>query len=372
MSNPSDMAARWLSADGPAALVRHDWLMPVMGWQSPIKPPTFAGTRRGEESRYAIDEYEDAGRTVRCAVVDTVGSQANRSEPAFKSEELKTLVPQITIAAGNHVVNLLDLGHRAADAIARYSGLRHDLQHAFDELLRSGDARPLATIAPTSLIFGAWDSRGNGVKLQRIVKSSIRAWDVIPLNTATQFNPLVPLGELGITDDSADELNAASELGLRHAPARKLDGVLVRGEIRRDAMLSLAGLRNIGPFGPEGDALRAYLLGLAMVVLAAPEAHDLREGCLLVRDQQRPSVTEVVSHDGSREKTDLSVAAAREYAAIAASAFGVGPDRDVRFDQDAGRAAITERTGGDQTVPRKRGRPRKQQAEDSTEQAEQE
>ena len=37
---------------------------------------------------------------------------------------------------------------------------------------------PLATLAPTSIVFGVWDSRSTYVKLQRIVKAYVRATDV--------------------------------------------------------------------------------------------------------------------------------------------------------------------------------------------------
>ena len=44
-------------------------------------------------------------------------------EPIFKREPYNSLVPQVIIEAGERRVNLLDAGHRAADAIVRFSGL---------------------------------------------------------------------------------------------------------------------------------------------------------------------------------------------------------------------------------------------------------
>ena len=40
----------------------------------------------------------------------------------------------------------------------------------------------LAKIAPTSLVFGAWDSRDTQAKLPRLIASTIRAYDVVKLS----------------------------------------------------------------------------------------------------------------------------------------------------------------------------------------------
>lgn len=74
-----------------------------------IYPPTYA------DIGYNIDPLAD-GKKV--ALVDSVGSQANRMEPVFKStatEPTKWLVPQIQIALGTTPeaprLSLLDLAH---------------------------------------------------------------------------------------------------------------------------------------------------------------------------------------------------------------------------------------------------------------------
>ena len=92
-------------------------------------PPTFAAAEGGKAG-YNIDPLGDPtdARAPKIAIVDTVGSQANRMEPLFKKKNgqdnsYSRLVPQIEIKAGNKTVNVLDAGHRAADAIVRYSSL---------------------------------------------------------------------------------------------------------------------------------------------------------------------------------------------------------------------------------------------------------
>src|SRR5690606_20179020 len=110
--------------------------------------------------------------------IDSVGSQANRMEPIFKHSEYSSLIPKVTIKHDGGEIDLLDAGHRAADATVRFSDLWKQLYPAFDAYKQHGNAEPLARIAPTSIVFGIWDSRATQVKLQRIVRSVIRAYRV--------------------------------------------------------------------------------------------------------------------------------------------------------------------------------------------------
>ena len=147
--------------------------MPVEGHDGVLFPATFAAGD-GFPGGYNIDG--DANGANVC-LIDTVGSQANRIEPLFAEEKYKSLVPQIVVEAGEKEVNLLEAGHRAGDAIVRCSELQQTLQDAFKAVLK-GDATPLAKIAPTSLVFGVWDSRDTQAKLPRLIASTIRAFNV--------------------------------------------------------------------------------------------------------------------------------------------------------------------------------------------------
>jgi CRISPR-associated protein Csb1 len=355
MSTWSDVAADLLAVDGPAALVCRQWLTPAEGPDAVIFPPTFAATDGGAgKAGYNIDPigHKDDNNAPRMAILDTVGSQANRMEPLFKKANgvaLSSLVPQIEIKAGDKTVDLLDAGHRAGDAIARYSQLGTELRDAFATYQATGDARRLAKIAPTSLVFGAWDSRDTQAKLPRLVASTIRGYDVVELQRSAQYNPPVDYVGLGLLDDAADKkvLDTASELGFRHAPAAGTHGgVIVRGDIRRDAILSLVALRTIGPKGEDGAALRQYVLGLALVAMTHDRPHDLRQGCLLVGNPDKPAVWELVSHDGTRRTVVPDAASALEFAQTAATAFGVGTSRSVDFDPKAANAAIKDKVAG--------------------------
>lgn len=296
-----------------------------------IFPPTYA------DIGYNIDTLSDG---TRMATIDSVGSQANRLEPIFRSDSKDPkdwLVPQIQIvirkeACGECVAcksaeaggpkgakkntctqprevtrSLLDLAHRAADAVVQSSpDLLKILGPAFKELQR-GDTGPLCAIAPTSLVFGVWDSRGDtGEKRPRLVRSIIRAWEVEPLHAAAQFNSLWKLldeeQQEVLTKEAKSKKVKLSEKGLADAPgvfrpkvkapqyidgspnpeARVLGGVLVRGRIEREVTVNLVALRGLrGKDNTETAAIQTYLLGLSLMAATKDIELFLREGCLL-------------------------------------------------------------------------------------------
>lgn len=338
-ANPSAVTAKlldsWLATGGPVALRLRQTLLPVEADDSGrgvIFPPTYA------DIGYNIDTLADGTRV---ATIDTVGSQANRLEPIFKStgkssegnelNALADLVPQVEIvlprAGGkkgkkkevqpgeaylaDHVEkrSLLDLAHRSADAVVRASPtLAGHIDDAFMALHNKGNAAPLAAIAPTSLVFGVWDSRGrSGEKRPRLVRSIIRAWDVEVLHSAAQFNSVwKALDEEHQKELAAEEKKKGkqdlSAVGLKDAPAtfrktdkipqfvggspnpeaRVLGGVLAKGNIERDVTINLVALRGIrGKDATETREVQEYLLGLALLAATADIELFLREGCLL-------------------------------------------------------------------------------------------
>lgn len=335
----------WLKDDSDvAALVMRQWLEPVEGKDAVIFPPTYAQPERMKDddwTGYNIDRFED-GLSV--CQIDSVGSQANRMEPIFKREPYRKLVPQIVIKAGGRDVHLLDAGHRAADAIVRFSDLANDLDGAF-QAVKNGDLEKLAKIAPTSLVFGAWDSRATQVKLPRIVRSVIRAFKVRTLHRSAQYIPAIEYVDEGLLDapEGKQQQDSMSQLGLSHAPAPwSHGGILVEHEIRRDATLNLVALRALaGAPGDDPLPLRRYIVGLSLVAFTAPQETFLREGCQLVPDTEHPAEWSLVRHDGQRdEKSHVLHDQALQYAAMAADAFGVGSSRDARFDTKTAKEAL--------------------------------
>jgi CRISPR-associated protein Csb1 len=122
---------------------------------------------------------------------------------------------------------------------------------------------------------------------------------------------------------------------------------LVKGDIRRDIALNLVAIRALaagdGPDGSRTLTLRRYILGLALVAITAPIDTNLREGCLLVVDAERPSYFELVSYNGIRQKLELDHATALAFAQHAASAFGVDQQEcEVIFDKDDAQKVLSQ------------------------------
>ena len=263
-------------------------------------------------------------------------------EPIFKRERYSKLVPQVIIEAGDNKVNLMDAGHRAADAIVRFSNIAPQLEEAFRKLQTDGDAEPLARLAPTSLVFGVWDSRSTQAKVPRIVRSTIRAFNVDELHKSAQYIPPIDyVGEDLVMKAEGTRANEAlSEQGFLHNPkgAWTHGGVSVHGELRRDATVNLVALRALG-VARNGQSenelkLRRYILGLSLVALTAPQDGFLRQDCLIVPDADRPMQWRRVNYDGKR---DSNVACSHSdvltFAKVAADAFGVKqPEAPYRFD----------------------------------------
>lgn len=336
------MYDEWISDEGPSALVIRDCLEPVEGKEGVLFPPTFAASKDNIfKGGYNIDEFSSGSNL---CLIDSIGSQANRIEPIFKMSKFSSLVPQIIVKAGEKQINLLDAGHRAGDAIVRCSGLKEELQQAFKEV-SNGNAESLAKIAPTSLVFGVWDSRDTQVKLPRLIASTIRAFDVQKLTRSAQYVPATDYVNEGLLDKPADKKiqEAYAERGFVHQPATgSHGGIIAKGEIRRDFSLHLSALRllSVGNNQEKTTALRRYILGLALVAFTAPLSSYLRQGCNLVLCNNKPREIKKVYSDGRRVDITISPKDAFDYADAAAKEFGVGPNRIVNFEKELAKREI--------------------------------
>jgi len=332
----------WLNSEkGPAALVIKEHLMPVEGHDGVIFPPTFA-PGDGFPGGYNIDPpptKDDPWKTPNVCIIDTVGSQANRIEPIFAEGEYAALIPQIVINAGEKQVNILEAGHRAGDALMRCSELQEPLHTAFIEVL-SHNAEPLAKIAPTSLVFGVWDSRDTQAKLPRLVSSTIRAYNVEKLTRGAVYVPPVDYAALAVFSEAdkakaeGNKKNPLAQRGFVHNPASGgHGGVIAKGGIRREASLSLSALQLLkaGTDEERTLTLRRYILGLALVAFTANSSCYLRQGCQIVIDPDKPAELVAVYRDGQREPSDITHSGALDYAKIAAKDFGVGDNQTVAF-----------------------------------------
>ena len=371
-STPTDITDELLTTwatdpNGPVALRLKQKLLPVTaddGEPGIIYPPTYA------DIGYSTDLLADKKRV---ALIDSVGSQANRLEPIFKEKfsangtnDAEWLVPQIEIIlspekdksqekgrepAPREKRSLLDLAHRSADAVVQSCPELKKLVDPAFESLRRGDAGPLCNLAPTSLIFGVWDSRGrSGEKRPRLIRSVIRAWDVETLHTAAQFNSVwkaldkeqqealkteakakkVKLSEKGLAD--APSVHRKTKLAIPRAQdgaanpeARVLGGILVRDRIEREVTVNLLALRNLrGKDNDETKKLQKYLLGLTLIAATHEVDLFLREGCQL-RYAETEDNWYTVPRRGTANKVALgaltALAVIRQFALNAAQPF---------------------------------------------------
>lgn len=324
----------YLADSGPAALVVREHLMPVEGKDGVLFPATYAAGD-GFPGGYNIDG-DPAGENI--VLIDSIGSQANRIEPIFAEPDYAKLVPQVNITAGQKTISLLQAGHRAGDAIVRASALQKELQDAFLALL-TGNATALAKLAPTSLVFGVWDSRDTQAKVPRAIASTIRAYNVRKLTRSAQFIPPIDYVGAKMLDEPTDKATKDSyaERGFVHVPATgSHGGVIAKGDIRRDATLALAALRllHAGSDSAATLALRRYILGLALVAFTRLPSGYLRQGTILVLDPDKPREFVEVLPNGKRIPATVTHEQALSYATAAAKAFGVGADRTEAFDPE--------------------------------------
>ena len=339
----------WIKDSGPAALVIREHLVPVEGADGVFFPATYAAQLGADKNKdkfqggYNIDVFPDGSNV---CLIDSVGSQANRIEPLFALVEYINLVPQIevTFPEKGLKINLLAANHRAADALIRCSPFEQPLRNAFQELLR-GNSEPLAKIAPTSLVFGVWDSRDTSAKVPRLLSSTIRAFNIKEHTRSANF-----LTQMTIDLAKLDILPGAdSKDGFANALASKVPGgvqLMQNGFIRRDVTLGLAALRRLAVTEADGKtstdrtmALRRYILGLSLVALTAPQESYLRQGCNLVPDIDAPRQFNIVNTDGSRPEVSVSHDDAKKFATAAANAFGIGSNREEQFN-----ASLAEKT----------------------------
>ncbi|MBM3495311.1 MAG: hypothetical protein FJX72_13470, partial [Armatimonadetes bacterium] len=263
-----------------------------------------------------------------------------------------------------------------------------------------GDAAPLAKLAPTSLVFGHWDSRDSATKkstkskARRLIRSEIVAFNVQKVTKRSQYwssiDPEVSQ-ELELILKEAKEAaqedpnsrNPASQLGMTDVPARESPGgVIAFGPIERTAIIALSGVRALAAFKPATDsgvteidagetlALRRYLFALALASAADPGVWDLREGCILVRASKTEDGKTVadptaftavtVKHSGAEGDFTLpTMAQASEFLAKAAAAFfgeqeadgaevaKMPPPLSLAFDPSGAKAAVSTKNSGE-------------------------
>lgn len=405
-----------------AAIVMRERLRPVQGARGVFFPPTFAATGKGK-SDYQVDSFgprsddpegaqKDGVIANRCTV-DSVPSQANRLEARLLKYS-GTSIPKVTITGsrvGQGSIDLLEVGHRVGDAVVRYSkNGDKDGFEPFEAALQAyvkGDAAPLAKLAPTSLVFGHWDSRDSATKkatkskARRLIRSEIVAVNVQKVTKRSQYwsciDPEVSQELEQILKEAKESAqenpnskNPASQLGMTDVPAPESPGgVIAFGPIERTTIVALSGVRALATFKAataagvteiDADktlALRRYLFALALACAADPGVWDLREGCILVREGKMEngkaiadptSFTAVTVRYSGEEGTFAPPAngAAKSYLDAAAMAFfgekvangTKAPEIPsavvLTFDPSGAKAAVSTKSGSNTGEPKKK------------------
>lgn len=183
-------------------------LQPVDGDGGKVFPPTYAG------GVYAVEDRRIDGKVVRCVLLDSVQSQANRLEellmdaflPTWREAKADALptecdLPVLAVHVENHGwITSLTAPHRVHDAILRDSeidGKRFrdtDIGKAI-VAARIHNATAFYRYCPTAMLFGTWDSTAgeglNSAKVPRAVVSEIIGVDITPgVRTGSRLDPL--------------------------------------------------------------------------------------------------------------------------------------------------------------------------------------
>jgi CRISPR-associated protein Csb1 len=277
-----------LRTDGPVLLVAKQLLGPASiddEKTESVFPPSYANPsgKKDDPPVYNIDVLDPWDPSKNVCVLDSIPSQANRMEPLFSQPPYDKLIPQYSVKFNDElpVFNITQIGHRLADAAFRGTTLRSQIVEAFKAFAK-GDASKIARLGPTSLVFGAWDSRGIGVKVPRLINSIIRAFNVREIKRSAQYTPPIKYEQEGLIPAGLE--GKPSDHGLADVPSpRTIGGVHVYGDIRRDFSLNLELLRELrGANADETQKLQRYVLGLALIAFTATQKTSLRQGCQLL------------------------------------------------------------------------------------------
>jgi CRISPR-associated protein Csb1 len=303
-------------------------LQPMYGQGEIVFPSTYAGGGYLISDR-RIPGYPDA---IKCAILDSVQSQANRMEDALMEDirginGVKIHLPH-TVTDFSDVENLekpvgtdgkitsLETPHRIFDAIIRDSelnGIRFPNTDAGKAVVAANgkNATNLFKYDPTSLLFGSWDSTGVsgglGEKYTRCVVSEIVAINAFQASRrGTRIDPLNASKDVGITRDAKDKLAweakgeakskgilRASEINHGSIPwpeGADLHGGITCDYIQQSLTISFPALRQLRfPVAGKSDTDAKAQTVLAAIALHAAALNvargwHLRSRCDLVLD----------------------------------------------------------------------------------------
>ncbi len=339
------------SLEHHAAFRRRRRLQPIEGPGAKIFPPTYPGSKNGDP-QHVFERRRIAGQEVWCVLVDSVQSQSNRLEEFLLEAARQRAIelPYVSVdfseakLEGLAEITSLEAPHRLFDAILRDSELKDTPFMKSDEgkaliAAKSSDASAIFELSPTALLFGVWNSTGEGgglgAKFPRCLVSELIGVNVpVELEdgevassgrrTGSRIDPLGVLRRVEIYKSKegwdVDQKKAGKDAKkvrpseINHgniAPTVQSLGVTCE-YIEQTSVVTLAGLRRLGFGSSDRTAVaRALLAALGLVALLQQDARGfaLRSRCDLVCDGAAP--LELVKFDGSTQQIDLDLNAAR-------------------------------------------------------------
>lgn len=330
-----------------AAIRRVQRLQPVGGPGDKIFPPTYPGEGRNAPARHVFETRRINGQDVRCVLIDSVQSQANRLEESLlnlvRADKVKLphivvdFIGQKTPQGGDlddlGSITSLDAPHRVFDAIIRDSDLNGnkftDTEY-YRNLIRAKPSNALQVfmLSPTSLVFGVWNSTGEGgglgAKFTRCVVSEIVGVGAAEgQKGAVRVDPLGIRAAVKVVGGPLDWTIAKGERGEKSVKPSEINhsniiSNLIPGGVTIDhalhtAVISCAGLRRLRfPNETIKDELagQTVLAAIALVALTAQDknGYALRSRCDLVCEGAKPF--EIVHPDGSTEELDVDAVTA--------------------------------------------------------------
>jgi CRISPR-associated protein Csb1 len=358
-------------------------LEPVGGLGDKVFPPSHAIDENNKKpgAKYAFETRRIDGHDVKCVLLDSVQSQANRMEEAIEKlwTEEKIAIPVVSVDFSSVApevgrVTSLSAPHRIADALFRDSLLDGQLFRLSDIGKSFTDASPknataLFKVCPTALVFGLWDSTGPkgglGAKFQRALVSEIVGMNAVyGSKTSSRIDPLNIVKDAAVIykasnshemwtsnpNEAKKDTNgqpipfgskkkAGKPSAVLHGNiAPSIDDVaggVTIDEARHTVVLSLASLRRLG-FSGGAEEARTVLAALGLLAVFAAEScgYDLRSRCQLVAKRNAALQLEAVSRDGSTTPIDLDLAGAISLYNDAVCDLPA----NIRFEKPAGKA----------------------------------
>jgi len=337
-----------------AAFRRRQRLQPIGDVGDKVFPPTYPGENRGDPAQHVFERRRLDGENVWTVLLDSVQSSTNRQEETllrlsragkielpFLSVSFKTTdVPEIG------EITSLDAPHRVFDAIMRDSNLdakplmKSELGQRL-QLAKPANATAIFEASPNALLFGAWNSTGEGgglgAKFARCSVSEVIGIGVaVNLNerngkangdptpagrrTGSRIDPLnilrgVPVYKSSNDWDSQEHKGnkdfkkvRPSEINHGNIAPSIVDLGVTMDYAEHSFVIGLAAVRRLGFGNDQRDlAARSAIVALGLVAHLAQirSGYALRSRCDLVSDGHAP--LELVRFDGSTEQIDVSL-----------------------------------------------------------------